>query len=98
MRDCFGPFAAGGTGFRIRRGGGFWCSFSPEQLQLVEAPVPLSEVVTTQPVRVSGTISVELTGQPSNRIALVLEGDHGALWTARVAVPPGNPGDLLVST
>jgi hypothetical protein len=67
-------------------------------LQFVEAPVPLSEVVTTQPVRVSGTIGVELAGQPSTRIAFVLEGDHGALWTTRVAIQPGNSRDLLVST
>jgi hypothetical protein len=98
MRDCFGPFLAGGASFRIRHGGGFWCSLSPEQLQLVEAPVPLSEVVTTQPVRVSGTIELELEGQPSRRIALELEADHHALWTARIAVPPGNSRDLLVST
>jgi hypothetical protein len=98
MRHCFGPFLAGGASFRIRHGGGFWCSFTRDQLQLVEAPAPLSEVVTTQQVRVSGTIGVELAGRPSTRIALVLEGDHGALWTTRVTVPAGNSADLLVST
>jgi hypothetical protein len=98
MRDCFGPFAAAGASFRIRHGGGFWCSLSPDQLQLVEAPVSLSEVVTTQPVRVTGTIAVNLEDRPSLRIALVLEGDRAALWTARIAIPPGNARDLLVST
>jgi hypothetical protein len=98
MRDCFGPFAAGGASFRIHRGGGFWCLLSAGELQLVEAPVPLSEVVTTQPVRVGGTITLDFDDQPPYRIALVLEDDGHAFWTARVAAPPRSPHELLVST
>jgi hypothetical protein len=98
MRDCFGPFAAAGAKFRIHHGGGFWCSFSPESLQLVRAPVPLSEVITTQPVRPAGTISVSLGASAGSEIDLVEERGSGADWTARVAPAPGKPRDLVVST
>jgi hypothetical protein len=97
MSHCFGPFAAGGASFRIHRGGGFWCSFEPGRLRLVRAPTPLSEVVTTEPARLAGTIAVSLEGQASAQVNLVLEGGH-ATWMARVAVPPGNSRDLAVST
>jgi hypothetical protein len=97
MSHCFGPFAAGGASFRIHRGGGFWCSFQPDRLQLVRAPTPLSEVVTTQPVRVAGTIAVSLEGRPSAQVNLVLE-DGGATWTAHVEVPPGSSRDVAVWT
>lgn len=72
MRHCFGPFTAGGVQFRIHRGGGFWCSFEPGQLRLVSAPTPLSEVVTTQPTKVTGTIAVSLGGGTRGQIELVL--------------------------
>jgi hypothetical protein len=106
MRYCFGPFAAGGVSFRIHHGGGFWCSFAPGRLQLVEAPTPLSEVVTTQPVRVAGTIAVSVEGQaPAHvegqtppQVSLVLEGGSAATWMARVAAAPGNSRDLTVTT
>jgi hypothetical protein len=97
MSHCFGPFAAGGASFRIRRGGGFWCSFQPGHLQFVRAPTPLSEVVTTQPVRLEGTIAVSLEGRASDEVNLVLEGGH-ATWMARVTVPRGSSHDLVVST
>jgi hypothetical protein len=97
MSHCFGPFAAGGASFRIHRGGGFWCSFQPDRLQLVKAPAPLSEVVTTQPVRVAGTIAVSLEGRAAAQVNLVLENGH-ATWMASVTVPPGSSHDLAVST
>jgi hypothetical protein len=97
MSHCFGPFTAGGASFRIHRGGGFWCSFQPGRLQLVRAPTPLSEVVTTQPVRLEGTIAVSLEGRASDKVNLVLEDGH-ATWMASVTVPPGNPRDLVVSS
>jgi hypothetical protein len=97
MSHCFGPFAAGGASFWIHRGGGFWCSFQPDRLQLVKAPTPTSEVVTTQPVRLAGTIAVSLQGRPSAQVNLVLEHGH-APWTASVAVPPGRSHNLAVST
>jgi hypothetical protein len=98
MNYCFGPFTAAGASFRIRHGGGFWCSFAPDHLRLVKAPVPLSEVVTTQPVDVTGTIAVSLTGGYPNRISLVLGGSGAGAWTAQVAVPFGNSRDLEVAT
>ena len=97
MSHCFGPFAAAGASFRIHRGGGFWCSFQPGRLQLVRAPTPLSEVVTTRPVRLAGTIAVSLEGRASDKVNLVLEDGH-ATWMARVTVPPGSSRDLEVST
>jgi hypothetical protein len=97
MSHCFGPFAAGGASFRIHRGGGFWCSFQPGRLRLVRAPTPLSEVVTTRPVRVAGTIAVSLEGRASAQVNLVLE-DGGAPWAAHVEVPLGSSHDLAVST
>jgi hypothetical protein len=98
MRDCFGPFSAGGVDFRIRRGGGFWCSFEPQELQFVRAPVPLSEVVTTRPVRLAGAIVVSLPALVGTHLAFVLEGRSGAHWAARLSLAPGKPDDLLVST
>lgn len=97
MRHCFGPFAAGGASFRIFHGGGFWCSFEPGRLRLVRAPTPLSEVVTTQPARLAGTIAVSLEGQAPAQVNLVL-GEGHATWTVHVAAPPGNSRDLAVST
>jgi hypothetical protein len=97
MSHCFGPFAAGGASFRIHRGGGFWCSFQAGRLRLVRAPTPLSEVVTTQPVHVAGTIAVSLEGRASSQVNLVLEDGH-ATWMARVAVAPGSSRDVAVST
>jgi hypothetical protein len=97
MSHCFGPFAAGGASFRIHRGGGFWCSFQPDRLQLVRTPAHLSEVVTTHPVRLAGTIAVSLEGRPSAQLNLVLE-DGGVTWTAHVAVLPGISRDVVVST
>jgi hypothetical protein len=97
MSHCFGPFAADGASFWIHRGGGFWCSFQPGHLQLVRAPTPLSEVVTTQPVRLAGTIAVSLDALASSQVNLVLEDGH-ATWMAQVTVPPGNSRDLAVFT
>lgn len=98
MRYCFSPFTAGGASFRIHRGGGFWCSFAPGQLRLVRTPAALSEVVTTQPVRVAGTVDVSLSGRPSARANLVLEDGSAATWTARVAATTGDSRELTVST
>lgn len=98
MRYCFSPFTAGGASFRIHRGGGFWCSFAPGRLRMVRTPAALSEVVTTQPARVAGTVGVSLSGQPSVRASLVLKGGGAATWMARVAATPGDSHDLTVST
>jgi hypothetical protein len=98
MRYCFGPFAAGGASFRIRHGGGFWCSLGNGVMQLVEAPVPISEVLTTQPVQVSGTIILRLAKKAESQIALVLEAGGAATWTARVATVRDNPRLLTVTT
>ncbi len=98
MRSCFGPFAAGGASFRIGHGGGFWCSFSPNHLNLVHAPVPLSEVLTTQPVRASGTVTVGLEGGAPGHINLVLEHERTPIWTTQVATSPTNTRELVVSS
>jgi hypothetical protein len=97
MRHCFGPFVAGGVSFRIHHGGGFWCSFSANHLQLVRAPVPLSEVVTTRPVRLSGAVAVSLEGRPGAQVNLMVKGGRGADWTARVAAA-GKSHGVTVST
>jgi hypothetical protein len=97
MRHCFGPFAIDGVSFRIFRGGGFWCSFEPSRLSLVRTPTPLSEVVTTKPVQLAGTLSVSLEAQPSSQINLKLE--HGRdTWMVHVAPSPRNSPDVVVST
>ncbi len=98
MSHCFGPFAAAGASFWIHRGGGFWCSFAPGRLQLVRTPAALSEVVTTQPARLAGTLAVSVEERPHTRVDLVLEGGGAATWTARVAVPAGSAHGLTVST
>jgi hypothetical protein len=98
MRYCFSPFTAGGASFRIHRGGGFWCSFAPGHLRLVRTPAALSEVVTTQPAHVAGTVGVSLGRQPSARASLVLEDGGAATWTTRVAATPGDSRGLTVST
>jgi hypothetical protein len=98
MRHCFGPFAAGGASFRIRRGGGFWCSFSPGRLRLVRTPAALSEVLTTQPVRAAGTLTVSLGERPPAHIDLLLGNEGAANWTARIASVPGSPRTLAIST
>jgi hypothetical protein len=85
MRYCFGPFTAGGASFRIHRGGGFWCSFSREELQLVQAPVALSEVVTRQSVRPRGVISLSVDDSPDAQEKLVLDRGSDRSWVARVA-------------
>jgi hypothetical protein len=97
MRHCFGPFAAGGVNFRIFHGGGFWCSFAPDHLQLVRAPTPLSEVVTTKPVHPEGMIAVSLAGGTSAQLSLVLERGP-TTWTAHITVPSGNAHALEIST
>jgi len=98
MRDCFGPFSAAGASFRIHHGGGFWCSFSSNHLQLVRTPAPLSEVLTTHPVHAQGAISVRLEDHPSGQVELELLGGSGAEWAARVTPAPGNHGELAIAT
>ncbi|MGA2454450.1 MAG: hypothetical protein ABSG93_13115 [Solirubrobacteraceae bacterium] len=98
MRDCFGPFTAGGASFRIHLGGGFWCSFSPNRLQLVRTPAPFSEVVTTQPAHLSGMLTVSLEGGPAAHVDLEVDGGSGANWIASVAPVATRPHDLVVST
>jgi hypothetical protein len=98
MRHCFGPFTAGGVSFRIHRGGGFWCSFSPDRLQLVRAPVPLSEVVTTQSVRAGGAVELSFAGDTAKEIVLALEDGSTSRWAARVTTTPGGSSALLVLT
>jgi len=98
MRDCFGPFTAGGVSFRIRRGGGFWCSFARDSLQLVEAPTPLSEVVATQPVQISGTMSVTLGAGSSAQVDLVLEHGSTVAWVAHVTTIRGDSRDVEITT
>lgn len=98
MRYCFGPFRADGVSFRIHHGGGFWCSFSANRLQLVRTPVALSEVVSTQPVALAGTLTLSLANRNTEQVELILAGGHGGDWTARVAIAPGSSRDLVVST
>jgi hypothetical protein len=98
MRHCFGPFPAGGASFRIHHGGGFWCSLSPERLKLVRTPAPFSEVVTAQPVRLSGAITVSLEKRAGAQVDLVVEGGSHGEWLARVASASGGSRDLVVST
>jgi hypothetical protein len=98
MRDCFGPFTAGGASFRIHRGGGFWCSFSPGRLNMVRSPVPLSEVVTTEAVRAAGTITLSLEGRAGAEVSLVVNGGDGADWEARVNAASGKSHDIVVAT
>ena len=98
MRYCFGPFPAGGASFRIRHGGGFWCSFSPNRLRLVRTPAPLSEVLSTQPVHPMGTIAVSLGGRTPAYVNLLLGGARTTAWRARVATVPGSPRELAIST
>jgi hypothetical protein len=97
MRSCFGPFAAPGASFRIRRGGGFWCSFAPDELKLVRTPAPLSEVVTTRSVRINGTIALSLGNGSGAQVELELNGGPGGAWAARVAPVPGRSHELAVS-
>jgi hypothetical protein len=98
MRHCFAPFPAGGASFRIRRGGGFWCSFSPNRLWLVRTPAPLSEVLTTRPVHLAGTIKLRLQGGSARACTLILENAGAAIWTARVAESAGDSRELTIST
>jgi hypothetical protein len=102
MRYCFGPFVAGGVSFRIHHGGGFWCSFSANHLQLVRTPAALSEVVTTQPVRLSGTVAVSVEDRRGAQVDLMIKGAGArAGWTARVAAvgkSRGNAHDVTIST
>jgi len=98
MRDCFGPFAASGASFRIHRGGGFWCSFAADELQLVRTPAPLSEVVTTRAVRPRGAIEVSLEHAHPGRVELELDGGGGARWAVQVTPAPGRPDALTVAT
>jgi hypothetical protein len=98
MRHCFGPFIAGGASFRIHHGGGFWCSFAPNRLKLVRTPAALSEVVTTEPVRVAGAIAVTLEARATNQLDLVVEGGAGAEWLTRVQAVHGKSDELTVST
>lgn len=98
MRHCFGPFAGGGVSFRIHHGGGFWCSFSPEHLSLVRTPATTSEVVSTQPVQVGGTVTVGLKDWATTRVNLEVQGGSGARWVASVGAAPGSSREVLVST
>jgi hypothetical protein len=98
MRYCFGPFTAGGASFRIRHGGGFWCSFSPGRLNLVRSPVPLSEVVTTQAVRVAGEITVSLEGRADAKVELAVAGEGGADWDVRVSEASSKSRELTLRT
>jgi hypothetical protein len=98
MRHCFGPFPAAGVSFRIHRGGGFWCSFSPQHLKLVRTPAPLSEVVTTQPVRLQGAVTVSLEGRAGSQVDLVLGGGSRGEWAARVTPASGRSSALVIST
>jgi hypothetical protein len=97
MRYCFAPFRAGGASFRIHHGGGFWCSFAPGRLQLVDAPVPLSEVVTTGPVHARGSIALRFKDPAAEHAELVLEAGSGARWVVRVTGAHGSSRELAVS-
>jgi hypothetical protein len=98
MRRCFGPFAAAGVSFRIGHGGGFWCSFAADQLGLVRAPTPLSEVLTTQPVHASGTVTVTIAKSAFSQADLVLEHGRTPFWTARVTPSPTDSHDVVIET
>ncbi|HEY3960333.1 MAG TPA: hypothetical protein VGL68_07475 [Solirubrobacteraceae bacterium] len=97
MRHCFGPFPAAGASFRIHRGGGFWCSFSPERLKLVRTPTPLSEVVTTQPVRLQGAVTVSLESRASSQVDLVFGAGSRGEWVARVTPVAGRSSAVVIS-
>jgi hypothetical protein len=84
MRFCFGPFTAGGVTLRIRHGGGFWCSSTPGYLRLVATPAASSEVLTTRPVSVSGTIGIVFNSRASARVSVTLE-TADAKWVVRPA-------------
>jgi hypothetical protein len=62
----------------------------------LRAPVPLSEVVTTQSVRPHGTIGLTLGGGSATQVVLA-DGSAGR-WAARVARMPGRSSEVLVST
>jgi hypothetical protein len=98
MRHCFGPFAAAGASFRIRHGGGFWCSFTADRLQLVKTPAPLSEVLTTEPVHARGAVTVTIAKSASSQADVALEHGRTPFWTARVTPSPTDPRDVVVST
>jgi hypothetical protein len=98
MRDCFGPFDAARVSFRIRHGGGFWCSFAHNRLSLVRTPARLSEVVTTQPVAVAGSLAISLGKQTGNEVDLALEGENAVLWEIRVTPASGQAHDLEITS
>jgi hypothetical protein len=98
MRHCFGPFPTAGASFLIHRGGGFWCSFSPERLKLVRTPTPLSEVVTAQPVRLRGAVTVSLGSRADSQVDLVLGGGSRGEWVAHVAPVAGRSSTFVIST
>jgi hypothetical protein len=97
MRHCFGPFSAGGARFRIRHGGGFWCSFRPGQLRLVSTPTTLSEVVTTQPTQLPRLITVSLSGDARARVELVLKSQSRPDLVVSVTTSPRDARNLVVT-
>jgi hypothetical protein len=98
MRNCFGPFAVRGVGFRIRHGGGFWCSFSPNRLALVRTPAPASEVLTTTSTHIGGAIEIDLAPRTHGPIYLALEHESAPGWTARISWPHPTSRKLVIST
>jgi hypothetical protein len=97
MRYCFGPFAVDDASFRIGHGGGFWCSFSPNNLNLELTRTPLSEVLTTRPVRAGGTIAIQLSQRASSQVDLVVR-ERTRRWRVRVAASPAGSRYLTVAT
>lgn len=98
MRHCFGPFAAAGASFRIRRGGGFWCSFSRDQLQLKLTPDVVSEVVTTSSVHPTGTITVGLKRSAPSEMVVVFKDRRAETWKAELTAESSTSPDVGVTT
>lgn len=82
MRRCFGPFDVRGTRWEIRRGGGFWCHASDTDTRVVlrETPAARSELVTSDPVRWSGTVIVA-PARTANAFAITAPGRLAILGT-----------------
>jgi hypothetical protein len=79
LSRCFGPFHLAGGAWSIRAGGGFWCETSPGVISLARAPAPLSELVSSGSLRLSGTL--RLTARPGGQVVLL----GGAGWSVAVS-------------
>jgi hypothetical protein len=81
-RSCFGPFELGGTSWEIRRGGGWWCNDGTDVLVLRGTPAPVTEVVTSSDVAMSGTITVRFPNDVGTFEIVASVGSES--WTTRI--------------